>query len=639
MPRDSSGNYTLPGAYNPVTSGTTILAAWANTTMPDVATGLTDSLDRSGRGSMLAPFKSIDGSVALPGITFGSETTTGLSRPTGGALAVSVLGTEIARFLSASMGVGRTPSGAAVIDAQSDAIGIIRVRGGSGANQGAAFYGASGSDTTRFAFGQVARILGGTPGDDNVIYSAGYLAFTAGGSTERMRIGAAGNVTVNAPSSGVTQTLNVSTGGTPLSLTDGTVTAQVTFAGTTARIGSTSAHSVELMTGGTPRLTASSAGNVTFAAPSSGDTLAISGVAGGRLLNLSAALSGSQSIFRLENSSNTANSEALALIVVGGASAGDPYLRFNVNGATDWSLGIDNSVSDWFKISQSGGLGSADKLILTGGGLLVVNGSTPFISVSVDGSTTPAYFDWDTTNMRLVSGGGITLNTNGSLTAKMTIDTAGRIGVGTVPTGARFAIAGDNEPLRVLHDSAFIGFWNTAGAVRNGYLQFSASGNYFWGENNVDWILGTNAIERLRVTSDGRFYGKNLHNNAGAVTGTANQYIASGTWTPAATNVLNVSSTSVGAFQWVRVGNVVHFSGKITPTCSSGGVFSEVGLSLPIASNFTADGHCSGGGGIAASVNGVAVRADATNDRIDVIFIAPSASTHEIFLAGSYVVL
>ena len=54
MSRDSSGNYTLPAGVNPVVAGTTITDDWANTTLQDVATGLTDSWDRSGRGAPLA---------------------------------------------------------------------------------------------------------------------------------------------------------------------------------------------------------------------------------------------------------------------------------------------------------------------------------------------------------------------------------------------------------------------------------------------------------------------------------------------------------------------------------------------------------------------------------------------------------
>lgn len=43
MPRDGSGNYSLP-AGNPVVTGTTISSSWANATLTDIAAALTDSV-------------------------------------------------------------------------------------------------------------------------------------------------------------------------------------------------------------------------------------------------------------------------------------------------------------------------------------------------------------------------------------------------------------------------------------------------------------------------------------------------------------------------------------------------------------------------------------------------------------------
>src|SRR6478752_2602709 len=95
MPRNSSGNYSLPAA-NPVITGTTITSTWANTTLSDVASELTNSLDRQGRGGMLAPFKVADGSIAAPGISFSNEPSTGWYRPSTGIIGISVLGTNVA---------------------------------------------------------------------------------------------------------------------------------------------------------------------------------------------------------------------------------------------------------------------------------------------------------------------------------------------------------------------------------------------------------------------------------------------------------------------------------------------------------------------------------------------------------------
>jgi hypothetical protein len=91
MPRDSSGNYTLP-PENPVVAGELITDIWANTTMDDIAQALTQSLDRSGQGGMLAPFRFADGSIMQPGAAWALETGTGFSRTDTGTLNVSILG-------------------------------------------------------------------------------------------------------------------------------------------------------------------------------------------------------------------------------------------------------------------------------------------------------------------------------------------------------------------------------------------------------------------------------------------------------------------------------------------------------------------------------------------------------------------
>ncbi len=97
MPRDSAGNYTLPTG-NPVLSGTTIDTSWANPTMEDVAQSLTNSLSRDGEGGMLVPFKNVDGTETIPGVSFTNEPNTGFYRFGPGDFRASVLGGQVVRF-------------------------------------------------------------------------------------------------------------------------------------------------------------------------------------------------------------------------------------------------------------------------------------------------------------------------------------------------------------------------------------------------------------------------------------------------------------------------------------------------------------------------------------------------------------
>jgi hypothetical protein len=97
MPRDASGNYTLP-AGNPVVTGTTIDSSWANDTMDDIETVLTDSLSRSGDGGMLVAFENASGVVGAPGITWSSEPTSGFYLAAANDMRVSIAGSDRARF-------------------------------------------------------------------------------------------------------------------------------------------------------------------------------------------------------------------------------------------------------------------------------------------------------------------------------------------------------------------------------------------------------------------------------------------------------------------------------------------------------------------------------------------------------------
>jgi hypothetical protein len=91
MPRNGSGNYTLP-AGNPVVSNTLITSSWANNTLNDIAAEITNSLARNGAGGMTAPLRLTDGTVSAPSLSFNSETTTGLYRIAAGQIGLSTLG-------------------------------------------------------------------------------------------------------------------------------------------------------------------------------------------------------------------------------------------------------------------------------------------------------------------------------------------------------------------------------------------------------------------------------------------------------------------------------------------------------------------------------------------------------------------
>lgn len=112
MPRDATGNYTLP-AGNPVITHEPIESAWANSTMPDIAAALTDSLSRNGNGGMLVPFKFADGVAAGPGMSWVNEPTSGWYRAATNDFRYSVGAQDVLKITQAGISLlpGKTFSG------------------------------------------------------------------------------------------------------------------------------------------------------------------------------------------------------------------------------------------------------------------------------------------------------------------------------------------------------------------------------------------------------------------------------------------------------------------------------------------------------------------------------------------------
>lgn len=76
MSRNGSGTYSLP-AGNPVTTGTTISSTWANTTLSDIATALTNSIAIDGQSTPTANLPM--GTFKLTGMGLGTALTDSLS--------------------------------------------------------------------------------------------------------------------------------------------------------------------------------------------------------------------------------------------------------------------------------------------------------------------------------------------------------------------------------------------------------------------------------------------------------------------------------------------------------------------------------------------------------------------------------
>lgn len=128
----------------------------------------------------------------------------------------------------------------------------------------------------------------------------------------------------------------------------------------------------------------------------------------------------------------------------------------------------------------------------------------------------------------------------------------------------------------------------------------------------------------FRVNSSGVPYGTAIHNPSGTLTGTTNQLICSGTYTPTLTNNTNITTSTANAnTRWTRVGNVVHVAGSVAITATGATTTTTLYISLPIAANFSSVTQLSG---TAARTNGGAtivaahISAEITSDVAQLTF-------------------
>lgn len=218
-----------------------------------------------------------------------------------------------------------------------------------------------------------------------------------------------------------------------------------------------------------------------------------------------------------------------------------------------------------------GDIGAANSIIYIGGGLAQQNSAT---------------------QIRFYAGATQT-TTTGTL---MAIISTGGLGINTSSYNAMLEVQGSNTssatPCFRLKNSTPT---NLVSIMNNGYAGFGTASPsailHLIGEDTTTSNFSLKALNSggstgFYVNNAGQIYGTALHNNASAITGTTNQYIASGTYTPIITGVANYSSSTSDVATYIRVGNVVTVSGSLSVTPSGVGTL-VFRFNLPIASNFT----------------------------------------------------
>lgn len=116
--------------------------------------------------------------------------------------------------------------------------------------------------------------------------------------------------------------------------------------------------------------------------------------------------------------------------------------------------------------------------------------------------------------------------------------------------------------------------------------------------------------------------------------------LAAGTYTPTLTGVANVSSTTSRQATYMRVGNTVTVAGQFDLTPTGVGLVS-VGISLPVASNFSTAYQAGGVGHVtgASTGHGGLIEADATNDRVQLDYYDAVGSADTVGYTFTYEVI
>lgn len=110
----------------------------------------------------------------------------------------------------------------------------------------------------------------------------------------------------------------------------------------------------------------------------------------------------------------------------------------------------------------------------------------------------------------------------------------------------------------------------------------------------------------------------------------------SGTYTPTLRNGTNVAaSTAPNLCYYHRVGSVVTVAGWVTCDVTAAATTTNLGVSLPVASNFS-DTFQASGYGLTAIRENISIISDQTNDEVTLIFVTATTSNQAIQFNFTY---
>lgn len=115
--------------------------------------------------------------------------------------------------------------------------------------------------------------------------------------------------------------------------------------------------------------------------------------------------------------------------------------------------------------------------------------------------------------------------------------------------------------------------------------------------------------------------------------------VTSGKYTPTLFNVTNVAASTAYECHYLRIGSLVKVWGRVDIDPTSSGVATELGVSLPIASNLGVLEDCAGTTASPAVTEALAINADTDDDRAKIDGMSGTAVNHAVYFNFGYEII
>lgn len=171
--------------------------------------------------------------------------------------------------------------------------------------------------------------------------------------------------------------------------------------------------------------------------------------------------------------------------------------------------------------------------------------------------------------------------------------------------------------------------------INNSQIAVLWSNINFDGSNITDIVNRShNNLQSLQGGAGGEYYHLTQAQHS-SLTGLPT--FAHGTYTPTLTNVANLAASTAYSCQYLRVGNTVTVSGRVDVDPTAATTSTQLGISLPVASNLANTNECAGtafASGIAGQ--GAAILGDATNNRAQMQWVSGDVTNQAMYFTFTY---